>query len=232
LEVVVHPLPDLAEALAAAARRMGGERTVDETLSTIAHTARRSIPGFDHVGISTIDRGGVVTTRAATDDLVTRLDDLQYGLEEGPCLQALRTDPVVVVPDLRHEQRWPRYVARAARAGLKAQLAVQLFLDDEGTLGGLNLYSTSSAEIHPDAEAVADLFASHAAIALGHARKVSHLNQALTSRKVIGQALGILMERYGLTDERAFEFLVRASSHGNVKLRDVAQDLVDKANQR
>jgi GAF domain-containing protein len=228
----VDPLPDLAEALAAAARSMGGERTVDETLAAIAHTAQRSIPGFDHVGISTIDKGGVITTRAATDDLVNRLDDLQYGLEEGPCLDALRTEPVVAVANLQHEQRWPHYVSRAARLGVKAQLAVQLFLDDERTLGGLNLYSTSSAAIHPDAEAVADLFASHAAIALGHARKVSHLNQALTSRKVIGQALGILMERYGLTDERAFEFLVRASSHGNVKLRDVAQDLVDKANQR
>jgi GAF domain-containing protein len=228
----VDPLPDLAEALAAAARSMGGQRTVDETLQVIAHTARRSIPGFDHVGISTIDRDGSVTTRAATDDLVNRLDDLQYGLAEGPCVDALRREHVVAVPDLRHEQRWPRYVPRAVRTGLEAQLAVQLFLDDEGTLGGLNLYSTSSPEIHPDAEAIADLFASHAAIALGHARKASHLNQALTSRKVIGQALGILMERYGLTDDRAFDFLVRASSHGNVKLRDVAQNLVDEANRR
>src|SRR4051812_7022180 len=86
------PPPDLAEALAAAARSMGGRRTVDETLGVIADTARRSIPGFDHVGISTIDKGGVITTRAATDDLVNRLDDLQYGLAEGPCVDALRKE--------------------------------------------------------------------------------------------------------------------------------------------
>src|SRR4051812_28480438 len=75
-EAAVDPLPDLAEALAVAARSMAAERTVDDTLATIAHAARRSVPGFDHVGISTIDRRGGITTRAATDDLVNRLDDL------------------------------------------------------------------------------------------------------------------------------------------------------------
>jgi AmiR/NasT family two-component response regulator len=79
---------------------------------------------------------------------------------------------------------------------------------------------------------MADLFATHAAIALGHAEERENLNQALQSRKVIGQAIGILMERYQLTEDRAFSFLVRASSHGNIKLRDVAAELVDEANKR
>ena len=94
-------------------------------------------------------------------------------------------------------------------------------------MGALNLYSTSQEEIDPDAEHVAELFASHAAIALHQAREVEHLNQAMESRKVIGQALGIVMERYELDETRAFAFLLRASSTSNIKLRDIAAQLVE-----
>jgi hypothetical protein len=109
-------------------------------------------------------------------------------------------------PRIHHDQRWPRYVPAAVELGLRSQLAVRLYLDDQGTL------------------------AAHAAIALGNARERENLNQALHSRKVIGQAVGILMERYEMNEDRAFAFLVRASSHANIKLRDVAQELVNRAN--
>jgi GAF domain-containing protein len=121
---------------------------------------------------------------------------------------------------------------QALRLGLRSQLAVRLFLDDEGTMGALNLYSTSQEEIDPDAEHVAELFASHAAIALHQAREVEHLNQALESRKVIGQALGIVMERYGLDENHAFSFLLRASSTSNIKVRDIAAQLVEDTHHR
>jgi GAF domain-containing protein len=137
---------------------------------------------------------------------------------------------VVLAPRIRLEQRWPRYVPEAVRLGLKAQLAVKLYLDDQGTLGGLNLYSTSEEDIEPDAEGMADLFAAHAAIALGHVNERENLNMALHSRKVIGQAIGILMERHRMSEDRAFSFLVRASSHGNIKLSAVAQQIVDEGN--
>ena len=99
-------------------------------------------------------------------------------------------------------------------------------------MGALNLYSTSQEEIDPDAEHVAELFASHAAIALHQAREVENLNQALESRKVIGQALGIVMERYGLDENHAFAFLLRASSTSNIKLRDIAAQLVEDTQHR
>ena len=121
---------------------------------------------------------------------------------------------------------------RAVALGLRSQLAVRLYLDETGAMGGLNLYSTTSDDVDPDTEDVADLFATHAAIALGHAREREALNQALQSRTTIGQAIGILMERYSMNDDRAFAFLVRASSHSNLKLRDIAQELVDQANAR
>jgi GAF domain-containing protein len=223
---------DLGEAMAKAARSIHTKVSLDETLSTIATTALLSVPHFDAVGISTIDAKGNVVTRAATGDLVWQLDALQYELGEGPCVETLREAEVVVAPEIRHDQRWPRYVPRAVELGLRSQLAVKLYLDDEGTLGGLNLYSTESEEIHPEAEGIAELFAAHAAIALGNAREIDGLNEALNTRKAIGQAIGMLMNQYTLSEDAAFGLLVRMSSHSNVKLRDIAARMVEEANEK
>jgi GAF domain-containing protein len=121
-------------------------------------------------------------------------------------------------------------VPQAAALGVRSQLAVQLYLDDGGTLGGINLYSTYSDEVSAQAQALARAFATHSAIALGHANERQTLHEGLLTRKVIGQALGILMERYEMDEDRAFAFLVRASSHKNIKLRVLAQVLVDERN--
>jgi GAF domain-containing protein len=224
--------PDLSAAIVAAARTINQQTGPEKTLQAIVVAARDSVPGIDEAGISTVDKRGRVETRAATSDLVLTLDQMQYDLGEGPCVESLRDAHLVVAPYLRHDQRWPHYVPRAVAVGLRAQLAVQLYLDDQGTLGGLNLYSTRSEHIDPDAEAVAELFAGHAAIALGHARERDGLHDALQCRKVIGQALGLLAERYDMDEDRAFAFLFRASSHSNVKLRDIAQQLVDERNHK
>jgi GAF domain-containing protein len=231
-ELTLNAPTDVGRAIAAAARTLNRAQDLDETLQAIVEVARDSVPGFDEVGIWTLTKNGDVQTRAATGDLVYRLDDVQYDLDEGPCMEALRGATLVIAPRIRHDQRWPRFVPQAVAHGLRSQLAVRLFLDDEGTMGGLNFYSTTSDEVHPEAEELADLFAAHAAIALGRARERETLNEALQSRKVIGQALGILMERYQMNEDRAFAFLVRASSHSNIKLRLVAQELVDEANAR
>jgi len=222
--------PDVATAIAAAARSLNQTVSLEDTLTRIVETARTSVPGFDHIGLSTVDRRGKVRTQAATSDLVWELDRLQYGLSEGPCVDTLHEAEVVLAPRIRHEQRWPRYVPEAVHRGLKAQLAVKLYLNEGGTLGGLNLYSTGAEDIDPRAEGMAELFAAHAAIALGHVTERQNLNKALHTRKVIGQALGILMERHRMSEDRAFAFLVRASSHRNIKLSAVAQQIVEERN--
>ncbi len=219
-----------ARAIADAARTMNQHQTLDEALQTIVDVARDSVPGFDHVGISSLHRDGTVETMAYSGDLVPQLDDMQYSISEGPCVDTLHGNRVVSASHIRHDQRWPRYVPQAVGLGLRSQLAVQLYLSDEGTLGGINFYSTISDEVTAEAEVLADLFASHAAIALGHAQQREHFNAALRSRKVIGQAIGIVSERYDIDEHRSFAFLVRASSHGHVKLHDVAQELVDERN--
>lgn len=216
------------QSIAEAARTLNQPRSLDETLQTIVEVACNSVPGFDQVGIATLHKDRV-ETRAFTGDLVLRLDEIQYGLREGPCSAALQGTDTVTVSSLQVEHRWPRYVPQARAAGVRSQMAIKLYLDQDA-LGGINFYSTISDDVSHDAQALARLFASHAAIALGRAHERQTLNEALLTRKVIGVALGILMERYDMNEDRAFAFLVRASSHANIKLRALAQELVDDRN--
>jgi len=222
---MVGPL-DVAAALAVATRDLGDPQDLDATLGTIVRVARDSMPDIDHVGISVSYRDGRVETRAMSDEVVGQLDRLQYALGEGPCLHAMDSHATVVVAHARHEQRWPQFIPAAVRMGLRSQLGVRLHVG-EHTIGALNLYSFSTDEISAETEQLAELFAAHAALALGHAQRVENLNAALASRKVIGLALGILMERLGIDEDRAFAYLTRISASTETKLRDVAASVVD-----
>ena len=215
----------LAEELARASATINESHSFPEALDAIVGATRTSLPEFSHVSISMKLRDGTFETAAGSDQLAYELDAVQYELGEGPCVQAVEHEPVVVVRRLRHEQRWPGYIAEAVDRGVRSQVAVRLFSDREH-IAGLNLYSTEQDEVDELATETARLFASHAAIILGHAQQEDQLNQALVSRKVIGQAIGILMERYRIDADRAFQFLVRASSSSNMKLRDVADEIV------
>lgn len=220
--------PPTTAALASAMHSIDSRPTVQETLDAIVYAARDTVPGFNHVGISVVRRDGTVETRAATDEYVVENDALQYELGEGPCMQAMAGSGIVLVEHAAYEQRWPAYMARALRTGLKAQMGLQLY-NHQGTVGGLNLYSTDHDTIDPEAPAIADLFAAHAAIVLGHVREVTNLREALTTRQLIGQATGVIMERYGMSPDNAFAYLVRLSSTSNIKLRDVATALLEQA---
>ena len=221
----------IAAAVDEAARTINAPRGMQERLAAIVQAALDTVPGFDHVSVSVAYRDGPVQTRTASSDLVEKLDLGQYEAEEGPCFEALRRPGMVVVPSVRDEQRWPRYMARAVEAGITAQMAVHL-RDDAGVRGALNLYRTSGDGIDPEAPELAALFATHAALALGRARTEEHLNTALDTRKMIGQALGILMERYKIDEARAFGFLTRASQNSNFKLRDIGREIVAQADTR
>jgi len=221
---MVGPL-DVAAALAAATRDLSDPQDLDATLGTIVSVARHSMPDIDHVGISVSHRDGRVETRAMSDEVVGQLDRLQYDLGEGPCLHAMDSGATVVVSHARHEQRWPQFIPAAVQMGLRSQLGVRLHVGDH-TIGALNMYSFSADEISAESEQLAELFAAHAALALGHAQRVENLNAALASRKVIGLALGILMERLGIDEDRAFAYLTRISASTETKLRDVAASVV------
>ena len=219
-----------ARSIAEAARTLNQPRSLDETLQTIVEVACNSVPGFDQVGIATLHKKGTVETRAFTGDLVLRLDEAQYGLREGPCSAVLagrRSGIRVESPSTSSGGPGTSRKRRQKASGRRWRSSCTSI---EDALGGINFYSTISDDVSPDAQALAQLFASHAAIALGHAHERESLNEALQTRKVIGEAIGILMERHAMNEDRAFAFLVRASSHANIKLRAVAQELVNERN--
>jgi GAF domain-containing protein len=210
---------------------MNEPHSLESTLDTIVATAARSLPAIDHVGVTIASRDGKMVTMAGTDRLVWELDQLQYDLGEGPCVHAIHTEPITKIEHARHEQRWPLFMKPAINLGLRSQMGMRLYTERE-TLGSLNMYSTIADTIDPDVQYMAELFATHASVALGRARREEELNTALLTRKVIGQAIGILMERYDLDENRAFTYLTRVSQHSNIKLREVAREVVEQRKDR
>ena len=139
----------LAQALAEAAREINTRRPLEEVLGNLVNMAQRSLPGVDHVGISVVHPDGGIDTVAATDDLVLKFDRIQYELDEGPCLAAIREEQIVVINHADHEPRWPRFTEQAVGLGLRSQMGLRLYADDK-TVGGMNLYATSSEQIDPE----------------------------------------------------------------------------------
>ena len=215
---------DLGEVVGRIARSIQQEHgDVEKTLQAITAAAVDAIPGAESVSVSLV-QGGRVEPRAATDDLPREIDDLQSRLGEGPCLSALREQSTVLVDDYEIDEHWPRFAAEAREQGICSSLSFQLFVEGDN-LGALNLYARSAHAFDGDAETIGQVFASHASIALSAAQQEQNLRGAMDKRDLIGQAKGILMERYRLTASQAFQLLVQASSHTNRKLFDIADEL-------
>ncbi|GAA4744341.1 GAF and ANTAR domain-containing protein [Modestobacter marinus] len=196
---------------------------VEATLSSITAAAVATVPGTDMASVSLVIHRHV-HPHAATSQLARDIDALQSEFDQGPCLDALREEMTVRVPDLGAETRWPRFATEAHRRGAGSMLSFQLFTEGDN-LGALNLYAELPGSFDAESESVGQIFASHAAIALSAARQESNLRSAMDRRDMIGQAKGILMERHRLTAPQAFELMVRASSHTNRKLFDIADEL-------
>jgi GAF domain-containing protein len=204
---------------------------VDATLTGVVELAVATIEGCEYAGIF-IRQGGVGSATTSTDAVVVDLDALQHMRGEGPCLDAIAQGRVVSADELGTDPRWPEFGPRAAAIGIRSVLALPLVTD--GPFGVLGLFSRS-----PRAFGVLDhgrslLLASIATFALSSAqnledqdRRTVNLQAALVTRQMIGQAEGILIERERLTPDQAFHVLRRASQRLNLKLRDVAQRLVE-----
>ena len=149
------------------------------------------------------------------------IDRVQYEVRQGPCLSSAWEKITVLADDLRTDTRWPEFARRAADFGVLSMLSIQLYVRDE-EMGSLNLYSRTASGFDDDDENMGLVFASHAAVAMVGAQHENDLIAALVGRDIIGQAKGILMERYHITDRAAFAVLVRTSQERNRKLRDLA----------
>lgn len=217
---------DLAEELSDFARAAERQDDLHDTLTTIVLAAVELVPGADDASVTVVLDRARVTSEAASGDLPRTLDALQERSRQGPCLDAVYEQQTVCVPDLAAESRWPDFTADAVAAGAAGMLAFQLYVDGDN-LGALNLYSRQAGAFDEESEHVGGLFAAHAAVAYSAARTQSGLERSVATRQVIGQAQGILIERHKITSDQAFAMLVRASQHHNVKLRDLAETLVE-----
>jgi transcriptional regulator with GAF, ATPase, and Fis domain len=217
-----------ADAFAEIARALLAEGDVQHTLQKICDLAVETIDGCDHAGISFL-RGKKVDTPAASDDVPRHVDLIQYEVGEGPCLDAIRDHEVFQTGDLGRERRWPHFAARAQReTGISSMLCFRLFVAGD-TLGALNLQSKAANAFGDESRRVGLVFAAHAAVALSNAIHGEQMEEALQSRDLIGQAKGILMVREGVSAEKAFDMLRRASQRLNIKLRDVAGGVVERS---
>lgn len=229
--ILLDPIAELTDSFAESARALFSPGSATDTLQRVVDLAVETIDGCDLAGIFLLE-GDAVTTHVHTDPLVIDLDALQHRCMEGPCLEAIAHGRPLYADDLACDPRWPRFGPQATTLGVRSVLALSLSAD--GTRGALNLYAR-----YPQAFGVIDrakglLLSSLAGVALTTAeahddeeRRRDNLQAALITRAVIGQAQGILIERERVTPDQAFDILRRASQHLNVKLRDVAQSLVD-----
>jgi len=216
-----------------AARRMAdglSPSDLDSTLRQITRAAVEVLPNVQYSSITVRHADGRLVTSAPTDDLLLRVDAVQYELHEGPCYEAAVDESYVISSNLGADERFPQYGPRAVEEGIRSQVGIRLF-DTRKSKGALNLYSTRVGAFD-DLETLSGLFAHQAGVAIAYAHHVENLEEAVRTRTTIGQAVGIVMERYGLDDERAFAFLARLSQQRNVKLRQVAEELIADVSRR
>jgi GAF domain-containing protein len=203
---------ELAQQLSQFARSLEAEDDPDRMLEEVVAAAVALIPGVEEGSISVVIGRTNVTSQHPSGDLPRQVDAVQTEVGEGPCLDAAFEQQTVRVSDLAHEERWPNFAKRASEIGAASMLSFQLYVEGDN-LGALNLYSRRPNAFDDESEHVGLLFASHAAIAFSDARKVEQLQHGLSTRGLIGQAEGILMERFKITSAQAFTMLVRVSQH-------------------
>ncbi|CAM02876.1 GAF domain-containing protein [Saccharopolyspora erythraea NRRL 2338] len=214
---------ELAIALARMSRNLLSQDTVQNTLNSIVEHAVDLVDGCEHAGILLLHNRRQVETAAATSELVRRSDTLQGELCEGPCFDAADNGVQVYrIADMTGSvQRWAQYAPYARDLGIASMMGLLLYTDEE-EYGALDLYSSRPEAFGEHSELVGWVVASHAAVAFSSARMDAQLQTAITTRQRIGEALGIVMERYRIDEEQAFQVLKRSSQHRNIKLRDIA----------
>ena len=220
---------DFDDRLAAIARELASEPDVQGTLQRIVEAAAGNLDGEVWASVSLVRQRRDVDTPASSDDRARRADQLQYEMEEGPCLDAIWEHETFQVRDMTADERYPRWTrAVADETGIRSSLSLQLFTDEnEESLGALNLYSPRVDAFDAETRGEGLAFAAQAAVALRSAHTEQHLRSAMQTRTLIGQAQGVLMERLKITPDQAFGVLSRLSQESNVKLREVARRLVE-----
>ena len=196
----------------------------EKTLEKIVDSAV-AVLGRDYAGLLITGKGHQLVAITASDPAAEKADKLQIDVQEGPGIAAVAEARTTVVHDTAADMRWPRWATGMRDLRLGSVLAVQLWTS-QLTLGALNLYAGPPRWFDADALVAAEVLGRHASIALSTARQEESLRQAIDARTLIGRAQGILMERFAIDDQAAFEVLRRHSQNTNTKLNEVARILV------
>jgi len=229
----VHGSQDVAETVAEAvtaievlarALRIEDAR-LQSTLDVIVANAAAAHPAARDAGII-LFTGGKLVPQATTGHAPQVLDLKQQETGDGPCIEAARQQVLVQVTDTSDDIRWPGFCATARACGVHSLLCMPLWIN-ERNLGALTLYSPQTEAFSAGDTRFISLFATLAALALHEAQRTDQLREALSRRDMIGQAKGILMERYRISGDEAFATLSRASQTVNVKLTEVARHLTE-----
>ena len=226
---MTHPSDeDVHRKIADLARELHGDDSDEQVAKTIVENAVLDIPGVEYAGLTVASERKSIESFGSTHEVADIHDRIQAELREGPCISAAITDRTVRVDDLDNEKRWPEYRRRAvAETPIRSVLSFQLFADTT-TIGALNLFADQPHAFDVHAEDVGVVFATHAALAWNKVKKDKQFHSALANRDVIGQAKGILMERFGIDAVAAFDLLKRLSQESNTKLVDIAEQVTSK----
>lgn len=214
---LVSGFAQMAQALAAAADE-------DARLEVAVASAIALVSRCDHAGVTINDGGGLVT-RVSSDDLVFRANAMQRDLGEGPCLDVRRDQNTLVSTNLAMEPRWPRWASKV-HAELRVDSMMSLLVyNDARSFGALSLYAEQGHRFDADDVAVAQALAGHLSVVIAAEREIDQLGLALHNRTIIGQAQGVLMERFDMDADQAFDYLRRVSSNSNRKVAAVASEI-------
>lgn len=221
-----HELSAAAD-FATLARELQSHESERGTLEAVCELAKELLKA-DHAAFTAV-RYGRFRTVASTSGVPLAVDEIQYDLDEGPCVYAIEEHTTFRSDDLGVDPRWPRFgPAAVERTGIRSMLSHRVFVERD-TLGALNLYATRPAAFGKDAEAMGGVFATHAALAMQAVRaqdRARHLAVALESNRRIGTAIGVLMVRHQWRETEAFEAMRKYSQDHNIRLADVAEQVV------
>lgn len=216
----------LSARMADVARMLRSEsKDTDTVLKAISKSAVESVPGAEYASVTLVTSNSKVETPVMIGDLAGKCDELQQELGEGPCIRSALSEETARIDDMGSETRWPLFAARAAELGISSMVCFCLYIEND-TFGALNLHSSSIDAFDDESLSIGSLFAAHAAIAFSAVREKDQIRAALTNRDIIGQAKGMIMERYGLDPDGAFRLLARLSQDSNVKLSEIAVQVV------
>lgn len=229
-ELTLSPIQAFAEL----GRIKPAETDLQQVLARLSELAKQTVPGAAEVSVTLI-QDGTATTAAFTGDMALHLDEKQYDVGYGPCLDAAQGGATLVIDDMMSEERWPNFTPRAVEHGANSSVSVGLPVLQAAT-GALNIYGDAPHAFDDDSVELAQTFASYAAVLLANAHLhestatlAAQMQAAVSGRAVIEQAKGIIVAQRGCSPEEAFDVLSKVSQDSNRKLRHIAADTINDA---